>query len=110
MSRSEKAGEYFHGRFGDNCAQAVIRAHADQFSVTEDNIREHSKDGGGRAEGGMCGALVAAINLVPEKREQLIELFSDSAGSHLCRDIRKDKKVSCRECVEKASVIIDSLQ
>ena len=109
MTRADKAGEFFHGRFGDNCAQAVIRAHADQFRVSEETILEHSKDGGGRAEGGMCGALVAAINLLPDKRELLIEKFKDSAGSHLCRDIRKDKKVSCRECVDKASMIIDSL-
>ncbi len=109
MSRSEKAGEYFHGRFGDNCAQAVLRAHADRFGISEETIGEHSRDGGGRAEGGLCGALVAAKLLLPDKKDIIAERFSEMAGSSLCRDIRKEKRMTCRQCVEAASSLVETV-
>lgn len=109
MSRSDKAGEYFHGSFGDNCAQAVLRAYSDRFAISDETIGAHSRDGGGRAEGGVCGALVAATLLVPEKVDIITEKFTEMAGSPLCRDIRKGKKLTCRQCVEAASSLVDSV-
>ncbi|MBO5959262.1 MAG: hypothetical protein J6Q65_03980, partial [Lentisphaeria bacterium] len=59
--------------------------------------------GGGRAEGGRCGALHAALLLVPEeKRRELAERFRAEAGSELCREI-KATGFPCVKCVEIAA-------
>ena len=108
MSRIDRASEFFHGEKRDNCAQSVVRAFADVFDLQEKDIQAHAHNGGGRAAGGVCGALVAACSLLPDRTEELTGDFSVQAGSALCREIRSAKTVSCRRCVEIAAGLVDN--
>ena len=69
-------------------------------------------DGGqkGRAEGGCCGALHAACELVEDDaaRRSLRAAFIAKAGSEKCRDIRKSGMLSCGQCVELAATLLAS--
>lgn len=87
-----------------NCAQAV----AEGLGV-EALSPALSACGGGRAEGGRCGALHAALLLVPEeKREELAEKFRSEAGSGLCREI-KAAQFPCVKCVEIAARLAEEV-
>ncbi len=94
-----------------NCAQSVLRAFQREHGVTEDKIAQAQHLGGGRADGGRCGALHAACELVEHEavRGSLRTAFAAKAGSELCREIRKSKTLSCEQCVELAAELVASL-
>lgn len=98
----------FHGTEMYNCAQSVLKAFQDTYKVPPEQVVDSSRLGGGRAEQGMCGALYAAESLVadPVKKAVLRERFRNAAGAVECRAIRSLRKLSCRECVEKAAELI----
>jgi len=111
MTDEPKASKYFHGQDRYNCAQAIMRAFRDRLSVSEEAIKACRKFGGGRAEGGVCGAVHAAHMLIedPEIVRKLDDLFFCQAGSVKCREIRKLKKLSCVECVDLTAEIMSEL-
>ncbi len=85
-----------------NCAQAVAEAFE-----RNDLLEPLKACGGGRANGGLCGALHAALLLVPEdKRDTVKEQFRNAAGEILCRPIRQEGKTPCAECVRIAADIV----
>jgi hypothetical protein len=85
-----------------NCAQAVVKAFG-----RDDIVAPLKSCGGGRAEGGLCGALHAALLLLPEnKREAMKEQFRDRVGSIFCRTIRQEGKTPCAECVRIAADLV----
>ena len=87
-----------------NCAQAVT----DGFD-RHDLMDEMSSSGGGRAPGGMCGAIYAALALLPEeKRDEALAEFVKRTGSSVCREIKSIYKTPCAECVAAASDILES--
>jgi xanthine dehydrogenase molybdopterin-binding subunit B len=82
-----------------NCAQAVAKAFG-----RDDLIVRLKSCGGGRAEGGLCGALYAALLMLPEnKKEEAEKQFCDRAGDILCKAIRREGKTPCVECVRIAA-------
>jgi len=111
MTDEPKASKYFHGQERYNCAQAIMRAFRDRLPVSDKTLKTCQKFGGGRAEGGVCGAVHAAHMLIedPELVRQLDDLFSRQAGSVRCREIRRLKKLSCRECVDLTFEIMSEL-
>ncbi len=104
--RVSRAKENFTGPL--NCAQAVAVTFQVLSGLTPEDIENHRHSGGGRAPGGLCGALYAALELLPDagQRELVSNQFGAIAGSTLCRDIRKAKRVSCAGCVEAAATIL----
>ncbi len=99
---THRAKELFHGKEGYNCAQAVLKAFQDRFNTTEQQIESAQQQGGGRAPGGVCGALFAAQSLVEEPQEQVLtQTFKSKVGHTLC-DAIKASGVSCYDCVETA--------
>ncbi len=106
----KEAEKLFHGIEGYNCAQAVFKTFQKEFNIEENIILEAKKNGGGRAEGGICGALYAAQKIIP--KQEFIEVinsdFMNEGGSLYCRDIRKCKKLSCRECVKLAAKCVQN--
>ena len=87
-----------------NCAQSVAKAFG-----RDDLVTMLKTCGGGRAEGGLCGALYAALHLLPaDKRETTKEQFQGMAGDVLCRAIRKEGKTPCKECVRIAADLVAS--
>ena len=82
-----------------NCAQSVAKAFGRDDLVV--SLRSCS---GGRAEGGLCGALYAAMLLLPEVQGEVIqEQFRKMAGDITCRAIRQRGTTPCTECVRIAA-------
>ena len=107
MSR-KKSELYFHALPENlNCAQAVLKGFQKEFNISDSEIEEYRAWGGGRAEGGMCGALLAAERLLQQiGKESVVQEFKEQAGSTLCKDI-KANKFSCIECVRIADELVE---
>lgn len=104
----ERALHFFHGAERDNCAQAVHRSLSKYSRHEEEKIRELAAAGGGRAPEGLCGALYAAKQVLPaERRAQLREMFEQNAGAVQCREIRRGRRMSCRDCVATAAGYVE---
>lgn len=81
-----------------NCAQSVAA-----LTGREEQVDGLSGYGGGRAPEGLCGALYAALSLVPEeKRAALQEAFGREAGAVRCADIKNGSGTPCADCVALA--------
>jgi hypothetical protein len=91
-----------------NCAQSVLRAFQSHRNIPEDDIAEAKFHGGGRAEGGLCGALYAALKLVPEPeaRQRVRDAFVAVAGADTCREIKRTARTPCVECVRIAARLL----
>lgn len=107
------AKNYFLGKEGLkrlNCAQSVISAFKDKYSIDNETVELFELYGGGKAPEGMCGAYYAAKFALeqrsPEKLEEFEKYFIDLAGSVSCHQIRANKKLSCLGCVEKSAEFI----
>ena len=86
-----------------NCAQAV--AYGAGRSDLNDKL---AVCGGGKAPGGMCGALYAALLLAPpQMHESIKNEFIAKAGFATCREIKTVSKYPCVECVALASELIE---
>ncbi len=102
------AKRLFHGKENYNCAQAVLKAFQEFNRLTDNEITRHKSSGGGRAEGGICGALYAAklhLNNAAD-RAALEKSFVDKAKYITCKEIKKNKTLSCIQCVETAAELL----
>lgn len=85
-----------------NCAQSVAAG-----AGREDLISDLAAMGGGRAPEGLCGALYAALQLLPEeKKAAAMAEFQAVAGAVTCRDI-KAGGFPCPDCVAAAAKLLD---
>ena len=101
-----KASETFHHPdYKHNCAQAI--AYKFKHLYADADAVDHMKAcGGGRAEGGICGALHAAILALPSQKEQITEKFREQNGNITCRELKQGGKVPCIQCIDSAERII----
>lgn len=84
-----------------NCAQTVAAALGDK-----EQVPALAACGGGRAPGGRCGALHAALLHVPaEKRAALEAEFVKTAGAAICREIKGKFHTPCETCVRTAAML-----
>lgn len=89
-----------------NCAQSVA-AGCGHPELTA----ELSSCGGGRAPEGRCGALHAALLMVPaERRESVRAAFVAANGSEFCRELKTVYRTPCERCVEVAAELIEQNQ
>ena len=104
----QRALKFFRGEEGYNCAQAVLKALEEVCPVDEAMIQQYANAGGGRGEGGVCGALLAAKALLadPAAIARLEARFREEAGALTCRDIRKQRRVTCSQCVGAAARLL----
>lgn len=85
-----------------NCAEAV----ADGFGRVE-IMEQMKKSGGGRAPDGLCGALYAALTVLPpEISETVLAEFAAAAGSDKCKEIKGSTRTSCADCVRIAAELV----
>jgi hypothetical protein len=85
-----------------NCAQAVALG-----AGYENLVDELKCCGGGRAEGGICGALHTALLLSnPQQHEQIKAEFCRQAGALTCREIKGAAATPCSACVEIAAALL----
>ncbi len=102
--KSRQAADYFHGKEGYNCAQSVLKTFQQECNISEMTIYQASALGGGRAEGGVCGAIYSALLVSGDekKAEELLQQFHQKTGSVYCTDIR-ESEAGCREFVKMAA-------
>jgi hypothetical protein len=107
--KSEEAKLLFRGKDKLNCVQAVLRAFQAEFGISDEDIGSAANAGGGKAEGGACGALHASRMLLndPAIQQSVDRDFEAQAGSLLCKQIRKLRQLSCRECVALAARLLE---
>jgi len=107
MSR-KKSEEYFHVLPEKlNCAQAILKGFQKEFTISDTEIEEYRTWGGGRAEGGICGALFAAELLLRQAGKPSIENeFIAITGHRNCLDIKKGK-FPCLDCVRIADELVE---
>ena len=68
-----------------------------------------SSCGGGRAPEGRCGALHAAMLMVPaERREAVRQAFIQKNGSEFCRELKTVHHTPCSQCVETAASLTET--
>ena len=105
MMDKPDATAHFLGPERHNCAQAVLKAFASHTGVDQGCVQRFSQFGSGRAPAGECGALFAAKSMLDNESAQrsLEEAFVREAGSPQCRQIRKLRRLSCRQCVQTAA-------
>jgi hypothetical protein len=102
------AKQLFRGKEKYNCAQAILKAFQNHNKLTDYEISQHKSSGGGKAEGGLCGALYAA-KLQLDNAEDKIALeksFLDKAKYNTCKEIKINKTLSCIKCVETAAELL----
>lgn len=92
-----------------NCAQSILKAFRHRKDIAQCEIDAARALGGGKAAGGVCGALHAALLLHDDntKKQALRESFVEVAGSEQCREIRSKKLVTCARCVELAAELLE---
>ena len=105
--KSKKAAKLFHGKEDFNCAQAVLKAYQAESRMSDPVILSAAVAGGGRAIGGVCGALYSSRIILGEGESsaQITKQFIEKSGSTQCSDI-KDGVSTCREYVETAAELI----
>ena len=94
-----------------NCAQASLKAFEGLSSeVTPQRIAEFHGMGGGRSEGGCCGAIHAAKTVLKDVRkiDALEKHFVEIAGSTKCKEIRHFNRLTCAQCVGAAAEFVES--
>ncbi|ACF15153.1 conserved hypothetical protein [Chloroherpeton thalassium ATCC 35110] len=101
MAINKRALKYFQNGF--NCAQATLKAYQEEYGCeNQDDIDALFTAGRGRVEGGICGSLYAAKQVL--KDEELADLLHRSfvkyIGSAVCWEIRSVDKYSCHACVD----------
>ena len=103
-----KSEEYFHVLpEKSNCAQAILKGFQKEFSITDQEIEEYRAWGGGRAQGGICGALFSAERLLKQAgKTGITEEFNSIVGETQCLPI-KALKFPCIDCVRLADKLIE---
>lgn len=93
-----------------NCAQAILKGFQQEFGVSDSEVEACRAYGGGRAEGGLCGALYMAERLLGEdSKKELEEAFARELGSVTCRELKRDK-VDCLSCVRLADELVERMR
>ncbi len=107
-----KAADYFHLMpYNWNCAQSIHKSMQVHTGLTDEQIElSYRSKGGGRAEGGLCGAIYAVRTLVGEdtpEAERLTEQFAQEARGLTCAQLKGRCGRTCAELVELAENILN---
>lgn len=91
------------------CAQAILKGFQNELEVSDQEIDAALEYRGGRAPGGLCGALYAANSLLAKKGIQPIDAeFIAKAGSSKCIEIKTVYRFPCPLCVELADQLVEN--
>ena len=79
-----------------NCAQTICAA------MEREDLIDHMADKArGKAPGGTCGALFAAMTLAPDRAEHIRTTFTTTLGANTCAAL-KTLSTPCPRCVQTA--------
>lgn len=88
-----------------NCAQSILLAWKDEFSVEDSEIETFSKYGGGRAPDNICGALFASNYLIKKKGgADILSDFEKKLGFTTCQKFCE--KRGCDYCVLTGNALV----
>ena len=79
-----------------NCAQTICAA-----MDREDLVERMADKARGKAPGGTCGALFAAMTLAPDRAEAIRTTFTTTLGANTCAAL-KSLGNPCPRCVQTA--------
>lgn len=113
-NRPKRAAEFFHLAPANwNCAQSIHKALQPLTGFSDQEIEAlYRTYGGGRAPGGLCGAIYAVRTLLKseEQAERATQTFSAEAGGLTCAQLRGRCGRSCQELVSLAEdILLESL-
>ena len=92
--------------YGHNCAQAVANKYKDLYKES-DIVSSYAPYVGGRAPGGLCGALYAAKEAVPEYAVEIEKEFIVICGASTCKKIKMETGTSCQVCVDTGDMLVE---
>ena len=92
--------------YGHNCAQAVANKWKELYA-SEDIVKEYSPYVGGKAPGGLCGAVFAAMQAVPDHAEEIRKEFVELCGAETCRAKKMKSGTPCAVCVDTADKLVE---
>lgn len=103
MTAAEKALSTFREPpYMYNCAQTLCAAFG-----REDLLEPMKACGGGKAPDGICGALYGAMQVAPERAEELKAAFIAANGAWQCRELKGgERRVACQQCVAVAAKLV----
>lgn len=105
MSAAEVGKSYYHGaKYDFNCCQATAAAFR---GPRHPSMAELQRCGGGRAPGGVCGAVHAGRLIRPDLEDALKAEFAEKAGAFTCAEIKAEGKLSCKDCVALGCEILE---
>lgn len=105
MMKESKSEAFFHAQPNNwNCAQSIQKGLQEVTGMTDEEIEaQYRSKGGGRAEGGLCGALYAANCILEAKGlKPVTQEFEAYAGATTCRALKGELKFPCIQCVRLA--------
>ena len=105
----KEAAQAYHRERRGSCAQSVAHAWELKNPSAETSEEHWTGCGGGKAPGGLCGALHASCTLAGDAAaDQIKREFSEQSGGLLtCRAIRAAKRLTCNECVGLAAELLE---
>ena len=89
-----------------NCAQAVLYAWQEVSGDRSVSLADVKAFAGGRAPGGLCGALYVACLVAPKHADSLKSAFARQLGSPFCRELRATGNHVCSACVAEAAELL----
>ncbi|MCQ2594231.1 MAG: hypothetical protein MJ196_03115 [Treponemataceae bacterium] len=92
--------------YAHNCAQAVANKYQSLYK-SDDIVNEYAPYVGGRAPGGLCGALFAAQQALPQHAAQIEEEFVKACGAATCMQIKMQTGTPCAACVNAADQLVE---
>lgn len=106
IKKETSAAAYFHNKTHNwNCAQSILKAYQYVSGLEDEELElSYRSKGGGRAEGGLCGAIYAASLLVEKEgtRTELLARFESRTGGLTCAQLKGKCGRSCQELVAVA--------
>ena len=90
-----------------NCAQSVLYGWREVSGDTSIPLDDVKLFGGGRAPGGLCGALHTACMVAPDQAKALKQNFALRLGSLYCKELHADKVHPCQTCVDQATELLE---
>lgn len=104
-----KSTDFFHVKPQNwNCAQSIQKGFQHITKMSDEEIElAYRPMGGGRAEGGLCGALYSAENILKERGLPSIkDEFTRRAGGATCRELKGKNKFPCTSAVDLAEELL----
>ena len=109
---NKSALDFFHAKPNNwNCAQTIAKAYQGITRATDDDIEATLRSkGGGKAEGGLCGALYSATQILgadsPEAKA-LLEEFRSRLGATQCHSLKAELHIPCNDTVNLADELLE---